>query len=143
MVGFIAIVLFFDGVYGGIGGLPIIDYWYVSLVIGLVMLACSGYIYKLSATFETIEEMTTNVLKEIHTHPEKHEFHIIYDDKIAHKKIPIHAIKVKRIEKGFLVIEGEQNHELFIPLSRISHTLYKGQPHWLKQQAAKSEDDDE
>ena len=132
MLGFIGIVLFFDGVYNGIGGLPIIENWYVCLTIGLTMLVCSGSIYKLSATFESIEEMTTNVIKEIHAHPERHEFHIIYDDKVAQKKIPLHALKIKRIEKGFIVFQGEQGQDVYIPLNRISHTLYKGQMHWDK-----------
>ncbi len=132
LIAFIAIVLFFDGVYGGIGGLPIIEEWWASITIGLTMLALSGFVYKLSEPLDSIEEIASSALHPLSDHPEKHNFSIIYMDKVAKKNLNLPLHNLIKVDAKSAIFKNELGQEIFIPLSRITHAMYKDKIHWQR-----------
>lgn len=130
LFGAVGIIAFWAGVWEGLGGLPYIEKPWVSLIIGLVMLSVSGLIYKQFDAIEEMEKAVQEVMHKVHKHPQKHEFHIKYQDKMQHKEILMKADKLKSIEKGFLVFLEKGGKEIFVPIHRITHVLHKGKTYW-------------
>ncbi len=129
LFGIIGVVLFWIGVWEGIGGLPYISNPFVSLITGLVMFTLSGVIFKEFNPLQSMEKSALSVLQTISTHPQKHEFHISYKDKIKNKEFKFKGDKFKRIEKDFLVFL-EEGKEIFIPIHRVTEIFHKNKTHW-------------
>ncbi len=140
--GVIAVILFWAGVWEGVAGLPescryCPEVWeklgwlpylsnpFVSLAIGIVMLLLSRFIFKGSDPIQEAEKAAQKALHQVHTHPQREEFHFKYFDKIKQKHMLVRADKVKKIERGFLVML-EKGKEWFIPVHRVNEILHKG-----------------
>ena len=128
--GIMGIVFFWTGVWDGIGNLGPLQNPLVSLLIGLAMLTLSGFIFKSSELFGTGEKSVETILKQVHQHPRKEEFHIKYSDKIKRTHLLMEASKLKGIEKEFLVFLDKEDKEIFIPFHRVMEVLHKGKSHW-------------
>ncbi len=126
--GIMGVVFFWVGVWDGIGSLPYIQTYWISILAGLGMLALSGFIFRGNPLWGRGDKIES-VLHRVHSHPQKHEFHIKYLDKLGNKEILVNMGKVKKIEKGFMVIV-EQGRELFVPPHRITEILHQGKTHW-------------
>lgn len=128
--GIMGVVFFWTGVWDGIGNLGPLQNPLISLIVGLVMLTLSGFIFKESGMFGSGEKAIENILQGVHHHPQKHEFHIKYLDKIKGKHLHLEASKLKSIEKEFLVFLDNTGKEIFIPHHRVMEILHKGKTHW-------------
>lgn len=120
LFGIFGIVLFWVGIWEGIGYLPYLEKPYVSLIAGLVILFSSGFFLS-----EMGDKKTADVFR-IHTHPRKHEFDFKYFDRIKNRYITINARKLKKIEKEAVLIFKHEGRELFIPIHRIKEIHRKG-----------------
>ena len=125
----IGVVLFWIGVWEGIGGLPYISNPFISLGVGLLMFTLSGVIFKEFNPLQSVEKSAQAVLQTLSVHPQKHEFHIKYKDKIKNKEFKFKADKFKKLEKDFLVFL-ENGKEIFIPVHRVTEVLHKNKTHW-------------
>ena len=96
-----------------------------SLLTGIAMLLIGGLVRK-ADTVKKQELIARGILHGVHRHPQKHEFHIKYHDKIKKKDIVYRADKLDRIEKGFLVFVEKGKEEGFIPIHRVTEVLHKG-----------------
>lgn len=129
LFGTIGVVFFWAGVYDGLGYLPIIEKPLVSLIVGIAMLSLSGVLLKGANPLWEPEKPVKTAAKKVHRHPQKHEFHFKYEDKVKNKDILIHAHKLQRIEKEFLVFL-DQGKEVFVPMHRVTEIMHKGKTHW-------------
>lgn len=127
--GLIGVVFFWAGVWDGLGNLSYLQNPLISLLAGVIMLTLSGFIFKEANPFWGKEKAVMAALQKVHTHPQKHEFHIKYHDGMKKKEIPIQATNLKAIEKDFLVFL-EKGKEIFIPTHRVKEILHKGKTHW-------------
>lgn len=128
--GLIGVVFFWAGVWDGLGRIhPLVSNPFVSLVIGITMLGLSGVIFKDANPLWEIEKPVKSEARKVHQHPLKHEFHFKYQDRVKNKELLLHAAKLKRIEKDFLVF-FDKGKEVFIPLHRVTEILHKGKTHW-------------
>lgn len=128
--GILGVVFFWTGVWDGVGNL-----WYfknplVSLIVGLVMLTLSGFIFKESSPFAAAEKTVESVLHQVHHHPQREKFHIKYLDKIKGKNLVWKVSRLKSIEKEFLVFLDKGEKEIFVPLHRVREVLKEGKTHW-------------
>ena len=131
MFGIIGVVLFWAGVWEGIGGLPYLENPLISLIAGLGLFAISAVFFKGTNPFWGEKEGEVHmILHQVHSHPQKHEFHIKYHDNIKHSEILYKAIKLKSIEKGFLVFAEKSGKEVFVPVHRVTQILRKGKNFW-------------
>lgn len=130
ILGAIGVIMFWEGVWGGIGGLPYLVNPWISLGVGILMLSLTGNLFKQYNPMIEIEEARNEMIYNIHKHPEKHLFHVRYHDKIMNKEITFPAQMIKRIEKEALVLTQKDGREIFIPTHRIKEVLYKGKTHW-------------
>ncbi|MBI2668322.1 hypothetical protein HYX14_00615 [Candidatus Woesearchaeota archaeon] len=129
MLGATGIILFWRGLWEGSSFIPLLAEPWVSFVIGLVMLGFSAFIFRESPLSE-LEKITANVLRDISKQPEKQEFHIKYQDRLAKKDFLLEAKNLQRIEKGFLVVQDQGGQESFIPVARVNEVLRNGVTHW-------------
>ncbi len=128
--GIMGIVFFWTGIWDGIGNLGPLKNPLVSLLVGLAMLTLSGFIFKDSELFGVGEKTAGTILRQVHHHPHKEEFHIKYLDKIKGTHLLLEAGKLKSIEKEFLVFLDKEDKEIFIPIHRVMEVLHKGKSHW-------------
>jgi uncharacterized protein (UPF0248 family) len=128
--GIMGVVFFWTGVWDGIGNLWPLQNPLVSFIVGVIMLTLSGFIFKDLGVFGAGERTIESVLREVHHHPQKQEFHIEYLDKVKNKHIHLEAGKLKNIEKEFLVFLDKAGKEIFIPYHRVTEVLHKGKTHW-------------
>ncbi len=129
LFGIMGVVFFWAGVWDGLGSLPYISNPWISLLIGVVMLTLSGFIFKGTSPIFGGEKTALSELRKVHSHPRKHEFHIRYKDRIQRKEVLLQANTLKDIEKEFLVfLQG--NKEMFVPVHRVTEILHKGKRHW-------------
>lgn len=126
-LGTAGIVFFWAGVWDGIGYLPYLKSPWVSLVIGVVILATSGILY--SEKKEKTDEIK-EILRKIYRNPIAKEFKLKYQDKISHHEIIIPLNKIQKIEKDYLLVEGKEKKELFIPLHRITKLIQHNEVYW-------------
>ncbi len=127
--GVLGVVLFWVGIWDGIGSLPYLNNPWISMAIGLGMFAVSKKIFKEGGFLAGGKKQVEEVLYSIRQHPEKHQFHIKYFDNLKNKQILLHAKKLHHLEKGF-VIFLDQGKEVFVPVHRVVEVLYKGKTHW-------------
>ena len=123
--GVLGVVLFWAGVWDGIGNLSFLKNPFFSLILGLSLL-CLGGIIRKTDNIDQQELLAHKVLREIHHHPQKHEFHVKYLDKFRKEEVIIAAQQLQRIEKGFLVLLEKGGKELFIPIHRVTEVLHRG-----------------
>lgn len=124
-----AIVLFWKGIWEGVGGLPYLENAWVSLFIALAMLTLSGLIFRELDPLGSLEKQIMKNMHYVHEHPKKGEFHFKYRDMAQKKDLIIKAEKLKQIEKGVLVFH-DRGQEIFIPVHRIKEIWHKGKLHW-------------
>lgn len=124
--GIMGVIFFWTGVWDGIGGLPYLKNPLISLILGLAMLGLSGYIFKGADPVTEVEKAVEHDLHLVHEHPQKHEFHIKYHDKIQQKNILLRVDRIKDIERGFLIVLDKGEKEFFIPIHRVQEILHKG-----------------
>lgn len=129
LFGIMGVVFFWAGVWDGIGSLPYVSNPWISLLIGIAMLTFSGFIFKDTNILWGGEKLVVSELHKVHAHPQKHEFHIKYMDRISRKEVLMHAGKLKSIEKGFLVFLYD-GKEVFVPMHRVTEILHNGKRHW-------------
>ncbi|PIN73843.1 hypothetical protein COV20_01875 [Candidatus Woesearchaeota archaeon CG10_big_fil_rev_8_21_14_0_10_45_16] len=130
--GVIGVVFFWVGVWDGIGYLPYLENPLLSLFLGLFMFGMSKFVFRDADPFGSeTEKEVSKVLRRVHKHPQKHEFHIKYNDHLKKAQVHMKAQKIKNIEKGFVVFE-ENNKEIFVPFNRISEIIHKGKTHWKR-----------
>ena len=128
--GMIGVVFFWAGTWDGLGYIhPIIANPWLSLILGITMLGLSGVIFKEANPLWEVEKPVKIEAKKVPQHPQKQEFHFKYVDHEKNKELLIHAGKLKRIEKEFLVFL-DQGKEKFVPLHRVTEILHKGKTHW-------------
>ena len=128
--GMIGVVFFWAGTWDGLGYIhPIIANPWLSLALGIIMLGLSGVIFKDANPLWEVEKPVKSAAKKVHHHPLKHEFHFKYEDHLKKKELAIHAGKLKRVEKEFLVFL-DKGKEVFVPLHRVTEILHKGKTHW-------------
>ncbi|MBI4983371.1 DUF504 domain-containing protein [Candidatus Woesearchaeota archaeon] len=130
LVGVLGIVLFWAGIWDGIGGLPYLSNPFISLIVGVIVLAASGLILKEFDPSGEEEKKIHQVLHTISNHPQKHEFHIKYHDHLSKKGVIHHARYLKDIEKGFLIFVEKEGKEIFVPIHRVAEVLHKGKSYW-------------
>ncbi len=130
ILGVIGIVLFWAGLWDGIGYLWYLSNPLVSLVAGLIILASSGLLLKEFDPLKDEEKKTKEMLHKVHHHPQKQEFHIKIHDKLKKKDILLDAKHIKAIEKNFLIFVKEEGKEIFVPLHRVIEVLQKGKSFW-------------
>lgn len=123
--GVLGVVLFWAGVWDGVGNISFLKNPVFSLVIGLILLFLGGIIRK-TDNVDQQELVAHNVLREIHHHPQKEEFHVKYFDKLKKQEVLVGGEQLHRIEKGFLVLLEKGGKELFIPIHRVTEILHLG-----------------
>lgn len=121
----LGVILFWTGVLDGVGKVGYLKNPLVSLFLGTVMLLIGGIVRKTDNVNQQ-ELVAHNVLREIHHHPLKHEFHVKYYDKMKQKEVLIGGTQLHRLEKGFMVLLEEGGKELFIPIHRVTEVLHQG-----------------
>lgn len=82
---------------------------------------------------ETEREFLNRIRWDKRLKPE--EFGIEYLDRIENRLIAIRFTDIKRIEGGFMVVEGE-GQETMIPLHRIRRITEKGKAVWQRKTGA-------
>ncbi len=123
--GVLGVVLFWAGVWDGVGNIAFLKNPLLSLIIGLILLFIGGIIRK-TDNADQQELLAHNVLKEVHHHPQKQEFHVKYFDKMNKKEVLIGGEQLHRLEKGFLVLLEKGGKELFVPIHRVTEVLHNG-----------------
>lgn len=127
--GVMGIVFFWTGTWDGLGNLWIFKNPVISFITGIILFALSGIIFKDANPLWEPEKAVKTEAKKVHHHPQKHEFHFKYADHEKNKELLIHAGKLNRIEKEFLVFL-DKGKEVFVPLHRVTEILRKGKTHW-------------
>lgn len=127
--GIIGIVFFWSGTWDGLGNLGPLENPIVSFMVGAFLLSLSGLIFKDANPLWEPERAVKTEAKKVHHHPLKHEFHFKYQDHEKNKEVLIHARKLKRIEKEFLVFL-DKGKEVFVPLHRVTEILHNDKSHW-------------
>ena len=126
----VGMVFFWAGIWDGIGALPILNKPINSLLIGAIMLISSGYLFKQFDPLESLESSIIKVLHEVHHHPQPHQFHIKYHDKLKNKDIFLKGNHIKKIEKKDLILKHQQGKEIFIPIHRIKEVVHNNKTYW-------------
>ena len=132
LFGVIGVVFFWAGLWDGVGSLPYISNPLISLIFGIILFTLSGVIFKETSPLWSSPTGVRKILKEVHGHPFKHEFHIKYEDHLKKKDFEIGAQWFKKIEKDFLVFHDPQNKEVFIPVNRVKEVIRGEKSHWKK-----------
>jgi len=123
--GVIGIVLFWAGIWDGLGNLGFLVNPLISLIIGMSTLLLASLIFKKVNFFKKVEKSMEALLDQVHHHPNKEKFVIKYHDKIKRKHVVLPAGKVEKIEKSFLILK-EKNKEVFVPMHRVEEIWYQG-----------------
>lgn len=122
------LIFVWKGLWEGLYEIPYIGDSWVALFIGFALLTFSGLIFKEFDPLGSLETSISKIVHHVRTHPKKHEFCIKYYDKIRKKDVVIRAGDIRKVEKGSLIIKGQQ--EIFIPTHRIKEVSYKGKTYW-------------
>ncbi len=123
------IILFWKGIWEGVGSLPFLENPWVSLFVGAAMLTLSGIIFSEFDPLGGIERGIHKIIHHVNTHPKRHEFYIKYHDAVQKKERKIHAKNIIRIEKN-IISYLERGREVFIPIHRIRSVHRKGKVVW-------------
>ncbi len=129
ILGIFGVIFFWVGIWDGVGSLPYIKKWWISLIIGLLMFAGSGIFLKENNPFGGAYNPLLKVLHKINQHPEKHLFQIKYFDRLKGRETILEGKLLHHLEKDFIVfLDGER--ERFLPAHRVIEVLHKGKTHW-------------
>lgn len=126
----VGIILFWRGIWEGVGVLPIINNAWVDLFIGALILTITGMLF--SGEYDPLGGIEKSVLKivhAIHNHPKKHEFSIRYFDNKKKGVIELKAKHIQHIERNMIIFHYK-NKEIFIPLNRLRSVHRKGKVVW-------------
>ncbi len=123
------VILFWKGLWDGVGSLWILQSPWVDLFVGLAILTFSGLIFAQFDPLGGIEGGVMSAVQKIAVHPRKHEFIIKYYDNIQKKDIEISAKNIRQIEKNILSLH-EKGKEIFIPLHRVKSIHRFGKTIW-------------
>ena len=123
------IIIFWKGIWEGVGALPIIENPWVDLFIGLVILTFTQVIFREFDPLGGLEKGTLKVIHNVHHHPEKEKYSIRYYDSIKRKEIEFSAKDLRHIEKNTLAVH-EKGREIFIPIHRIRSVYREGHVVW-------------
>jgi uncharacterized protein (UPF0248 family) len=123
------VILFWKGLWEGVGSLPVLDNAWVDLFVGAVMLTLSGVIFSEFDPLGGIEKGALKTMNFVHQHPMKHEFLIKYFDSIKKKVVELEARHIKHIEKNVIVVH-KGGKESFIPIHRVRSVHRKGELIW-------------
>lgn len=123
------VVFFWVGIWDGIGSLPFISTWWISLLTGLTLFAFSGIFLKENNLFKNVTNPAIKIVHAIYNHPEKHLFEIKYFDRVKKKDKTLAGHHIKHLEKGYAVFI-DNGYEQFLPLHRITEIFHKGKLHW-------------
>jgi len=127
----VAVIFAWKGLWEGLYEIPYIGDPFVFLFIGFAMLTFSGLIFKEFDPLGNLQKATLRNLRSVHANSDKENFTIKYYDKGRKKHITLPAKRIRKIEKGALVImHQDKRQELFIPLHRVTEILYKGKKYW-------------
>src|SRR3989344_3061973 len=118
LFGAIGIILFWKGIWEGIGALPLLENAWVSLFLGLAILTFSGMIFREFDPLGGIEKGVEKMMHHVHSHEQKHEYKVHYYDTMKKKMVSITGDQIRKIEKNFLSVH-EKGREIFIPLHKI------------------------
>jgi uncharacterized protein (UPF0248 family) len=122
----VGVVMLWKGIWEGSNEIPLISNPWVSLFLGLAILSLTGWLFGQFDVFSMRINNLSNLVNNVIHQAKKGILHEIYyyDESTGkHHKIPVS--RIKKVESGNLVIQGEK-HEQFIPLHRISHVKRKG-----------------
>lgn len=127
----VAIIFAWKGLWEGLYEIPYIGDPFVFLFIGFAMLTFSGLIFQEFDPLGNIQKTSSRMLSKVQRHPRKKEFTIKYYDKKRKKHLRIPAEKIKKIEKGALIVKHPgKREEVFIPMHRVTEILHKGKKYW-------------
>jgi len=124
-----AIILFWKGVWEGVGSLPFLENPWFSLFVGAVMLTISGTILREFDPLGGLEKGALKILNYVNNHPQKHQFTVKYLDKKFGKNRTIRGKTIKHIEKNIISIH-EGNKEIFVPIHRVMSVHQNGKMIW-------------
>jgi len=126
-----AVIFAWKGIWEGIYEIPYIGDPFVFLFIGFAMLTFSGLIFKEFDPLGNMQKATLRILRSVHANSGKENFTVKYYDKKRKKHITLSAKRIRKIEKGALVVmHHDKREEIFIPLHRVTEILYKGEKYW-------------
>jgi len=127
----VAIIFVWKGLWEGLYEIPYIGDSFVFLFIGFAMLTFSGLIFKEFDPLGGVEKAIHKTVTTIQKHPDKKNFKLKYHDKSLKKDILIDAERLKKMEKGILIVRHKnRNQEVFIPIHRLTEVTYKGKTSW-------------
>ncbi len=129
LLGGTGVIMFWKGIWEGIGSLPIIENVWVSLFVGLAILTFTGLVFREFDPMGGLEQGAMRIMHELHHHPEKHKFKIRYYDSIKKKEMEINAIDLRHLEKNMLTVH-EKGREIFIPIHRVRSVHKDGEIVW-------------
>lgn len=123
------IILFWKGIWEGVGSLPVMENPWVDLFLGAAILTFSGMIFSEFDPLGGIEKATVKMMQSVHNHPQKHEFSIKYYDNIRKKEVELRAEHIRHIEKNIIIFH-DRGKEMFIPIHRVRSVRRKGEVVW-------------
>lgn len=124
-----AIIFTWKGLWTGVYEISYVDDPFIWLFVGFTMLTISGLVFNEFDPLGGLEKATNKVMEFVRTHPHKQEFTLVYRDKAQKKNVAVSGELLKAVEKGTLVIQGQQG-EIFIPIHRVTEILYQGKRYW-------------
>lgn len=123
------VIIFWKGIWEGVGSLPILENPWVDLFVGLVVLTFTQVIFR---EFDPLGGLEKGVLKAVHHahhHPKRHEFRMRYFDNVKKKEIEVSFADVRTVEKNTLSLI-EKDREIFIPIHRVRSIHRAGKVVW-------------
>ncbi len=123
------IILFWRGIWEGVGALPLLESPWVSLFVGALILTMSGILFSEFDPLGGIERSTMKVLHMMRNHPDRHEFSIKYLDNARKKVTELSAKSMRHIERNNIIFH-QKGREVFIPVHRIRSVHRKGKVIW-------------
>ncbi len=130
LFGTMGVVFFWEGIWDGIGNIGPLKNPLLSLGTGIILLSLTKFLFPGNAPFLSEKHPAHQIVKSLHTHPQKNLFNFKYRDEVQNKEINISAENMHRYEKNFIVIKTPEGRETFIPLHRLKEVLYEGKTHW-------------
>ncbi len=132
VLGLAGIITFWRGIWEGASYIPIIDSLWISLFLGLIMMAITAFMFQ-NQPLQSSEK----IIRSLQNHPQKQEFHLKYRDNLINKEVAIPAHHIKKVQKGFVTIEDKDTGmDYFLPIERIVETTFQGKTHWKKAKKA-------
>ncbi len=128
--GIMGVVFFWTGVWDGIGNISYLENPLISFGTGLILLGMYKFVFKERGSLIKGEKSFHHIFHEVHKHPLKHQFHIIYHDNIKKKEVSLKVKHLQRIEKDFLIFVKHGGKEVFVPFHRVTQVRHKEKTYW-------------